>query len=262
MTTATAPPTGRHLKRAPVIALAVASALLVASVLMALLGGFGPTPWRSTAALYGASSRVGTGSWGDGSGPRGDGSWGDGPGDMMGRRSTDRMMGGGYSGMMAGQVWLAGNGRQVSTIDAARARAAQAGASAGLHPGEVMRFTRNFYVELRDSTGASATEVLVDPASGAVRTEPGPAMMWNTGSRTGAITQDAITQDQARAAATTWLRTNRPGETVATIDAYPGYYTVDTQVNGAVAGMLSVNATTGAVWYHTWHGTFVAMEDG
>jgi len=26
-------------------------------------------------------------------------------------------------------------------------------------------------------------------------------------------------------------------------------------------GMLSVNATTGAVWYHTWHGTFIAKED-
>jgi hypothetical protein len=25
--------------------------------------------------------------------------------------------------------------------------------------------------------------------------------------------------------------------------------------------MLSVNATTGAVWYHTWHGTFIAKED-
>ena len=61
--------------------------------------------------------------------------------------------------------------------------------------------------------------------------------------------------------ATDWLRTHRPGESVASVDAYPGYYTIDTTVNGKPAGMLSVNATTGAVWYHTWHGGFVAEED-
>jgi hypothetical protein len=25
--------------------------------------------------------------------------------------------------------------------------------------------------------------------------------------------------------------------------------------------MLSVHATTGAVWYHTWHGRFIAMQE-
>jgi hypothetical protein len=51
------------------------------------------------------------------------------------------------------------------------------------------------------------------------------------------------------------------GENVTSVDAYPGDYTLDTLADGKVAGMLSVNATTGAVWYHTWHGSFVAMED-
>ena len=32
--------------------------------------------------------------------------------------------------------------------------------------------------------------------------------------------------------------------------------------DGAVAGMLSVNAVTGAPWYHWWHGRFVAMSAG
>ncbi len=245
---------GRHQGRAPIIALVVASVLLVASLVMALVGVLGPAPWQSTAAAIGPS-RAGTGPWG--SGP-----WGSGQGGMMGGQSAGQQWGGGPGGrggpggMMAGQVWLAGNGQQVTTIAQARARAAQAGAPKGLHPGEVMQFTENFYVELKDSAGASATEVLVDPASGAVQTEPGPAMMWNTGSRSG-----SISPGQARATATAWLSANRPGETIKTIDAYPGYYTVDTQVNGTIAGMLSVNATTGAVWYHTWHGTFVAMED-
>jgi hypothetical protein len=29
--------------------------------------------------------------------------------------------------------------------------------------------------------------------------------------------------------------------------------------DGKIVGMMSVNALNGAVWYHTWHGTFVAM---
>ena len=70
-----------------------------------------------------------------------------------------------------------------------------------------------------------------------------------------------FTEQQASQTATSWLASNRPGESVMSVDAYPGYFTIDTAKAGKVVGMLSVNATTGAVWYHTWHGTFVAMED-
>ena len=45
------------------------------------------------------------------------------------------------------------------------------------------------------------------------------------------------------------------------MDAYPGYYSIDTTVGGRGAGMVSVNAASGAVWYHTWHGAFIAKED-
>ncbi|HEX2808549.1 MAG TPA: hypothetical protein VHN80_20495, partial [Kineosporiaceae bacterium] len=159
--------------------------------------------------------------------------------------------------MMSGRVWLAGDGQAVTSIGAARSRAARASSSAGLHPGEIIQFRQNFYVELKDASGAPVTEVLVDPATGVVTTEPGPAMMWNTGSRAA-----SVAPDRARAIAAGWLQANRSGETVASIDAYPGYYTVDTQdASGTMVGMLSVNATTGAVWYHTWHGTFIAKED-
>jgi hypothetical protein len=238
MTTVQAPQPGRPDRRLPILALAIAAALLVASVVMAVLGVFGPAPWRSpvTGGVTGPGSN--------------------GLGGMGGQWPQDGRDGG-YGRMMTGQLWLAGNGQQVTGIAQARARASEAGAAEGLRAGEIIRFTDNFYVELKDASGASATEVLVDPASGAVQTEPGPAMMWNTGSRTG-----TITETRARMAATAWLTANRPGETTKTIDAYPGYYTVDTEANGTIAGMLSVNATTGAVWYHTWHGRFVAMEDG
>jgi hypothetical protein len=30
--------------------------------------------------------------------------------------------------------------------------------------------------------------------------------------------------------------------------------------DGKISGMLSVNASTGQVWYHTWHGTYIATS--
>jgi hypothetical protein len=64
---------------------------------------------------------------------------------------------------------------------------------------------------------------------------------------------------QAVAIASRWLAKAHPGE-VAESDAraFPGYFTVDTTVYGKKGGMLSVNAANGAVWYHGWHGGFLA----
>src|SRR5665811_2501303 len=160
-----------------------------------------------------------------------------GRGGMMGSN-------GGGGSMMDTRTWLAGNGVQVTTITAARARADAAASPNGLHTGEVMQFSDNFYVELKDASGASATEVMVDPATGAVFTEFGPAMMWTTGTA-----PYAISADRATAIASEWLRTNAPGQTVGMTDVFPGHYTMDTVSGGNTVGMLSVNATTGAVWY-------------
>jgi hypothetical protein len=93
------------------------------------------------------------------------------------------MMGGGYGMMGAGGVqaegYLRGAG-PVSTIAQARARAQAFGDRLGLTTGEVMQFANNFYVLLKDAGGKPATEVLVDPRTGDVTIEYGPAMMWNT----------------------------------------------------------------------------------
>lgn len=226
--------------------------LAIAGVL--LLGTVGLAAWSFTRpypAAGGGNPQVG------GYGPRmgaDGGRWGGGvPGGMMGGRQAGPNVGG---GMMSGHIWLAGDGVRVDTIAQARARATQASASSGLKPGEVMQFSNNFYVELKDTAGNPTTEVLVDVATGAVTTEYGPAMMWNTGNRTA-----AISPDQAITVANQWLSANAPGQTAGTAEAYPGYYTIDTSTNGTKTGMLSVNATTGAVWYHTWHGRFIAEED-
>jgi hypothetical protein len=173
------------------------------------------------------------------------------------------MMGG--AGMM-GVVWLRGNGIPVVSIPAARDRANAASSAVGLHPGEVIWFDNGFYVELKDASGNPATEVIVDPASGAVGTEPGPAMMWNTRygmhGRPSVPGTRAVSADRAGQIASAWLSANVPGHIAQPPDAYPGYYTMETtSAAGTVNGMLSVNAATGQVWYHSWHGRFIARED-
>jgi hypothetical protein len=184
---------------------------------------------------------------------------------MMGG-SGSWMMGASGTGMM-GTVWLAGHGTPITSVAAARDRAATAALGAGLHPGEVIWFDNGFYVELKDSAGNSATEVIVDPLSGAVFTEPGPAMMWNTrygmpGIVNGSGAGPTISAQRAQQIATGWLNTNLAGRIAQPPDAYPGYYTSETTTSdGTINGMLSVNATTGQVWYHSWHGRFIAKED-
>jgi hypothetical protein len=113
--------------------------------------------------------------------------------------------------------------------------------------------------------GTAATEVLVDPAGGVVSAEPGPAMMWNTRyglHRAGVDTAATVPPEQARRIADGWLAANRPGRHADAPDAYPGYCTLEFTRGGTVDGMLSVNASTGQVWYHSWHGRFIAREDG
>jgi hypothetical protein len=100
-----------------------------------------------------------------------------------------------------------------------------------------------------------------------VFTEPGPAMMWNTrygmhGLVGGPGAGSAIGAQRAQQIATQWLDANLPGRLAQPPDSYPGYYTLETATtDGAINGMLSVNSTTGQVWYHSWHGRFIARED-
>ena len=97
----------------------------------------------------------------------------------------------------------------------------------------------------------------------------GPGMMGGSGMMGGWVNatwrgtgQPLSNTKAAVRVANHWLAQSRPGERAETdAQAFPGYYTTDTKRNGRVIGMLSVNARTGAVWYHTWHGTFLAERD-
>jgi len=74
-----------------------------------------------------------------------------------------------------------------------------------------------------------------------------------------ATAKPSVSAPEAEAIAARWLArqqgTLRPGRA----DAFPGYYTIHALDGDRVAGMLSVNAYTGAVWYHWWHGSFRSM---
>lgn len=147
---------------------------------------------------------------------------------------------------------------------------------------EVMEFERNFYaIVTEQDTGKGAMELLVNKGTGAVFPEYGPNMMWNSkyghmggfggmmggfgggmmGGWWGATPadRDALTPEQAQAVAQKWLDANLAGSTTESPDAFYGYYTLHVEQDGKIIGMLSVNATTGQVWYHGWHGGFVAM---
>ncbi|HET7477197.1 MAG TPA: hypothetical protein VFJ97_14405 [Dermatophilaceae bacterium] len=154
--------------------------------------------------------------------------------------------------------------RPAPTLKDAEQAAARFGASWGLSVGEVMQFDNGFYAELAQPSGSLATEVLVDPGTGSVQLEFGPAMMWNTAygmSPAVDARQDDIGPERAQAAAGQWLSTNRPGDRAGEAEAFPGYYTLHVLRGDRVTGMLSVRASTGAVWYHAWHGRFVALAE-
>lgn len=126
---------------------------------------------------------------------------------------------------------------------------------------EVIEFDNNFYAGVKEkSTGTHAFELLVNKYNGNVFPEMGPNMMWNT--RYGHMNwntpaQATITEEQALKNAQAYLDKALPGVKAGDADAFYGYYTIEVQKDGKTYGMLSVNAYTGAVWYHNWHGTFV-----
>ena len=127
---------------------------------------------------------------------------------------------------------------------------------------EVMAFERNDYVLVRDGAGRPAFELLADPNGRWLMPEPGPNMMWNTtyGMHVWADA-GSMTVAQAKARADAWLDAHRAGWKAGDATALPGYYTIDVEQSGKTVGMLSVRSATGAVWFHNWHGTFLADRD-
>jgi hypothetical protein len=179
-----------------------------------------------------------------------------GPG-MMGPGWMGRGMG---SGMMGGMGMMAIYSADAQPITGSVARTrAQAYADRyypGATIGEFMEFSQNFYVELQDTSGAAIAEILVDRYTGAVTPEPGPNMVWNTQSRERTSGAAAYDLAGAEVQAGKFLAAYLPGAAIQDAITYPGYFTFDFG-RGEDEGMLSVNAYTGEIWVHTWHGQFI-----
>lgn len=166
---------------------------------------------------------------------------------------------------------------------------------------EVMIFDNNAYVVVKEaSTGNGAFELLVDTGSELAYPEHGPNMMWNLkygglnhqymmgnnggmmgmmGGNGGMMTmmggsgwdstipadvsaEMTVTPEQAIEYAQKYIDTNISGATAATdLIKFYGYYTLDFEKDGKVAGMLSVNGYSGQVFLHTWHGTFIEESE-
>ncbi len=192
------------------------------------------------------------------------GTYGYGPGMMRGG-----MMGGYYGGN-------ANPNATPITLDQATTRAQQYIASlnnSDLQLVEVEEYANNFYgVAQEKSTGIDAFQFLIDQYSGAVYPEMGPNMMWNTKYSPMArmmggfwfntpSAQMPISMAQAHDDAAQFLKTYLPDAAVEDQgDTFYGYYNFDVLQNGKTYGMLSVNGYSGHVWYHTWHGAFIASS--
>jgi hypothetical protein len=141
----------------------------------------------------------------------------------------------------------------------------------GLQVTEMMEFERNYYaIVAEQGTGIGAMEILVDKSTGAVGPEPGPNMMWNARygmhgrggmGMMGSYTSGEMTlsPQEAEDVAQHWLDANLPGRTAGEADPFYGYYTFHFLKDGKIEGMLSVHGSSGDVWLHSWHGSFVQM---
>jgi hypothetical protein len=157
---------------------------------------------------------------------------------------------------------------------------------------EVMVFTNHAYAQVMEkSTGTGAFEVLVDPVTRAVISEPGPNMMWNlkyghmagfggSGMMMGGYQgygmgrmMDGVTpaqpsaempvsQEEAIQTAQRYLDAYLPGtQAEDEADSFYSYYTIHVLRDGKTIGMLSVNGYTQEVFVHFWHGDFVDMVE-
>ncbi len=152
----------------------------------------------------------------------------------------------------------------------------------GLEVVDLMEFERNFYAIARETdTGTGVMELLANKWTGAVSPEMGPNMMWNTkalsagygmhrrgmmgawgGGAAASSSENALTVEEALGLAQAWLDENRPGvSTEGDADVFYGYFTFHTVAGDSIEGMLSVHGSTGQVWYHSWHGAFIQMEE-
>lgn len=124
---------------------------------------------------------------------------------------------------------------------------------------DLMAFSSNYYGVVKDTaSGQDIAEILADRYSGSAYPEPGPNMMWNTRYGAGSVQAGNSGYDLtgAQKLAEEFLTDYLPGAQIQESHKMPGYYTFDFGRN-ETESMLSVNAYTGQIWVHTWHGSYL-----
>lgn len=226
---------------------------------------FGQTSWQGSGYDGRGPGMMGdwSGSGYDRSDRYGPGAMGLGMMDGFGRRYYSGMMGAGSGGM--GMMALYFPDEVPISEDEARsllsAFAAEFGDEVELR--DFMAFSNNYYAQVADAkTDEGLAEILADRYSGAVYPEPGPNMAWNSrfGLWQASSEPPKYDLEAARGLAETFLSGYLPGSGVVGSASFPGYYTFDFG-RGEVEGMLSVNAETGDVWVHTWHGFYLGGHE-
>lgn len=74
---------------------------------------------------------------------------------------------------------------------------------------------------------------------------------------TGSQLAQPMTADDAITAVQEWLDQQANGLTASSVFSFPGYFTIGATQEGAVVELISVQAATGAIWPHTWHGDVI-----
>lgn len=241
--------------------------------------------------MDGTSAQVATGMMGSWDGQAGPG--------MMGSSMMGMMMNGGMvgSGIMDGFGGLtSAEPLSIEEVETIVTDYIDALNHDNLTPVEIMIFDNHAYAQIVDtSSEMGAFEVLIDHGTGNVFPEPGPNMMWNSeygmmasfgGGMMGNMMYDqpgvgmmggnmmgysgytpeteiTATAEEATAVAQEYLDAYLPGKTADEhVDEFPGYYTLHVLEDGEIVGMLSVNAYSGQVFLHHWHGDLIEMVDG
>ena len=202
------------------------------------------------------------------------------PGGMMGGAG-----GYGYGGMMGGFNNLNSTPITIDQMLTASQSYIDNSGLSGLEVGEIMIFDNNAYaIVMEKETGLGAFELLMNSGDQVAFPEYGPNMMWNlkygmmgnggmmsgrAGSMMGGWNNGnpdpvdisaamPLSEEDAFSIAQTYLDQYFPGAIVAEDSTqFYGYYSMDFEKNGIVAGMLSVNGFSRQVFLHTWHGTFI-----
>jgi hypothetical protein len=203
----------------------------------------------------------------------------------MGTGSLSNLMTNGMGGMMllSGGPSLHSDGTLVTLTEAtdlARKYVA-ARKETNLALDEIEEWEYSFYVVVKETDSSNkAFQLVVDKWTGGVMPEPGPNMMWNAKYFGGGMMRGetmvgfsrpgpgmTVTPDAATTAANQFLNQRfAPARRLAVAnppDAFHGFYCFDVNdvATGKKYGMLSVNGTTGQVWYHTWHGNYIQGQE-